>query len=96
LRRPFLAEAGPLRPLLERRTETGTTVPGFARELLERTSDKSPADTTARHRLVDPLTQRPGSFTSCDRHHHHSPAFILAARRWSGTGGRGRTDRRVT
>jgi LuxR family maltose regulon positive regulatory protein len=58
LRRPFLAEAGPLRPLLERRTETGTTVPRFALELLERTSDKSPADTQARHRIIDPLTER--------------------------------------
>jgi LuxR family maltose regulon positive regulatory protein len=58
LRRPFLAEAAPLRPLLDRRIETGTTVPGFALELLERTSDKSPADTQARHRLIDPLTQR--------------------------------------
>jgi LuxR family maltose regulon positive regulatory protein len=58
LRRPFLAEAGPLRPLLERRTETGTAVPEFALELLERTSAGSPADTTARHRLIDPLTER--------------------------------------
>ena len=47
LRRPFLAEAGPLRPLLERRIETGTTVPGFALELLERTSGESPADTAS-------------------------------------------------
>jgi len=45
LRRPFLVEAGVLRPLLERRIETGTAVPGFALELLERTSDESGADT---------------------------------------------------
>ena len=58
LRRPFLAEAGPLRPLLERRIETGTAVPGFALELLERTSDESPADTEARRTFIDPLTER--------------------------------------
>jgi LuxR family transcriptional regulator, maltose regulon positive regulatory protein len=58
LRRPFLAEAGPLRPLLERRIETGTAVPGFALELLERTSGESGADTEARRTFIDPLTER--------------------------------------
>ena len=58
LRRPFLAEAGPLRPLLERRIETGTVVPGFALELLEQTSDESGADTEARRTFIDPLTER--------------------------------------
>jgi LuxR family maltose regulon positive regulatory protein len=58
LRRPFLAEAGVLRPLLERRIETGTAVPGFALELLERTSDESGADTEARRTFIDPLTER--------------------------------------
>jgi LuxR family transcriptional regulator, maltose regulon positive regulatory protein len=58
LRRPFLAEAGPLRPLLERRIETGTAVPGFALELLEQTSDESGADTEARRTFIDPLTER--------------------------------------
>jgi LuxR family maltose regulon positive regulatory protein len=65
LRRPFLAEAGPLRPLLERRTETGTAVSGFALELLERTSGGSPADTEARHRLIGPLTERERTVLRC-------------------------------
>ena len=43
---------------MKRRTETGTAALGFALELLERTSDESPADTTARHSLIDPLTER--------------------------------------
>ena len=58
LRRPFLAEAGVLRPLPERRIETGTAVPGFALELLEQTSDESGADTEARRTFIDPLTER--------------------------------------
>ena len=33
-------------------------MPGFALELLERTSDKSGADTEARRTFIDPLTER--------------------------------------
>jgi LuxR family transcriptional regulator, maltose regulon positive regulatory protein len=58
LRRPFLAEAGPLRPLLERRIDSGSAVPGFALDLLERMSDVSPAAAEARRALIDPLTER--------------------------------------
>jgi LuxR family maltose regulon positive regulatory protein len=58
LRRPFLAEAGTLRPLLERRIESGTAVPEFALDLLERMSDASPAVAENRRPLIDPLTGR--------------------------------------
>jgi LuxR family transcriptional regulator, maltose regulon positive regulatory protein len=58
LRRPFLAEAGPLRPLLERRIESGSAAPEFALDLLERMSDVSPAAAEARRTLIDPLTGR--------------------------------------
>jgi LuxR family transcriptional regulator, maltose regulon positive regulatory protein len=58
LRRPFLSEAGALRPLLERRLESGSAVPEFALDLLERMSDVSPAVAEARRALIDPLTGR--------------------------------------
>jgi LuxR family maltose regulon positive regulatory protein len=58
LRRPFLTEPGPLRPLLERRIENGSAVPEFALDLLERMSDGSAAAAEARYRSVDPLTER--------------------------------------
>ena len=58
LRRPFLAEAGALRPLLERRIESGSAVPGFALDLLERMSGGSPAAAEVRRALIDPLTER--------------------------------------
>jgi len=58
LRRPFLAERGPLRPLLERRIEQGSAVPGFALDVLERMSDVPPAAAEARYRSIDPLTER--------------------------------------
>ena len=58
LRRPLLAEAGPLRPLLERRIERGSAVPEFALDLLERMSDVSPAAAETRRALIDPLTGR--------------------------------------
>jgi len=57
LRRPFLTEPGPLRPLLERRIEQGSAVPEFALDVLERMSDVPPA-AEARYRSVDPLTER--------------------------------------
>jgi LuxR family transcriptional regulator, maltose regulon positive regulatory protein len=57
LRRPFLAEGDLLRPLLERRTERGSAVPGFALELVDRMSSGS-ADAELRRALVDPLTER--------------------------------------
>jgi LuxR family maltose regulon positive regulatory protein len=58
LRRPLLAEAGPLRPLLERRIERGSAVPEFALDLLERMSGVSPAAAEAPRSLIDPLTER--------------------------------------
>jgi LuxR family maltose regulon positive regulatory protein len=57
LRRPFLIEPGPLRPLLERRIENGSAAPEFALDLLERMSDVCPA-AAARRTPVDPLTER--------------------------------------
>jgi LuxR family maltose regulon positive regulatory protein len=57
LRRPFLAEGDLLRPLLERRIEHGSAVPGFALELLDRMSNGQ-ADAEPRRALVDPLTER--------------------------------------
>jgi LuxR family transcriptional regulator, maltose regulon positive regulatory protein len=58
LRRPFLAEAGLLQPLLERRIESGSAAPEFALDLMERMSHVSPAVAEARSALVDPLTGR--------------------------------------
>ena len=58
LRHPFLAEAEALRPLLERRIERGSAVPGFALDLLERMSGGSPAAAEVRRALIDPLTER--------------------------------------
>jgi LuxR family maltose regulon positive regulatory protein len=58
LRRPFLAEAEALRPLLERRIERGSAVPVFALDLLERMSGGSPAAAEVRRALIDPLTER--------------------------------------
>jgi LuxR family maltose regulon positive regulatory protein len=58
LRRPFLTEPGPLRPLLERRIDNGSAVPQFALDLLERMSHASPAAAEARPTLIDPLTER--------------------------------------
>jgi LuxR family maltose regulon positive regulatory protein len=58
LRRPFLAEAGPLRPLLERRIESGSAAPEFGLDLLGRMSEVSPAVTEARRALIDPITVR--------------------------------------
>ncbi|HEY0815507.1 MAG TPA: LuxR C-terminal-related transcriptional regulator [Pseudonocardia sp.] len=57
LRRPFLTEGDLLRPVLERRTERGSAVPGFALDLLDRMSGASYADTELRP-LIDPLTER--------------------------------------
>jgi LuxR family maltose regulon positive regulatory protein len=56
LRRPFLAEAVDLRPILERRLAAGTVVPGFAVDVLGRLSGAPAAvpDSSA----VDPLTER--------------------------------------
>ncbi len=58
LRRPFLAEEGLLRPLLERRIERGSAVPGFALELLARMTDGSGGAAELRPPLVEPLTER--------------------------------------
>jgi LuxR family maltose regulon positive regulatory protein len=58
LRRPFLTEAEPLRPLLERRLDKGTAVPEFTLDLLERMSDRSSAAAEARRTPIDPLTER--------------------------------------
>jgi LuxR family maltose regulon positive regulatory protein len=58
LRRPFLADSGTLRPLLERRIERGSAVPEFALDLLERMTDGSPAIPEIRRALIDPLTGR--------------------------------------
>ena len=58
LRRPFLTEPGPLRPLLKRRIEDGSAAPEFALDLLERMSDVSPAAAQPRHTPIDPLTER--------------------------------------
>jgi LuxR family maltose regulon positive regulatory protein len=58
LRRPFLTEPGPLRPLLERRIEQGSAVPEFALDILERMSDVPPTAAEARYKSVDPLTER--------------------------------------
>jgi LuxR family transcriptional regulator, maltose regulon positive regulatory protein len=58
LRRPFLADSGTLRPLLERRIERGSAVPEFALDLLERVSDGSAAVPEIRRALIDPLTGR--------------------------------------
>jgi DNA-binding NarL/FixJ family response regulator len=58
LRRPFQAEAGTLRPLLERRIASGSAVREFALDLLERMSTGSPAPAEARRALIEPLTER--------------------------------------
>jgi LuxR family maltose regulon positive regulatory protein len=57
LRQPFLWEAAELRPLLERRLERGTVVPGFVVDLLERISGVPGAGDPARA-WSDPLTER--------------------------------------
>jgi LuxR family transcriptional regulator, maltose regulon positive regulatory protein len=58
LRRPFLSEPGPLRPLLDRLIDNGSAAPEFALDLLEQMSNVSPAAAQARHAPVDPLTER--------------------------------------
>ena len=58
LRRPFLAEAVDLRPLLAQRIERGTVAPAFALDLLERMAGATPTTNKARRALVDPLTER--------------------------------------
>ena len=58
LRRPFQAEAGTLRPLLERRIASGSAVREFALDLLEQMSKGSPAPAEARRALIEPLTER--------------------------------------
>ena len=56
LRRPFLTEVIDLRPILERRLENGTIVPGFAVDVLARLSGDPPfPDPLA---FIDPLTER--------------------------------------
>lgn len=58
LRRPFLAEADMLRPLLARRIESGSAAEEFALDVLERMSHVTPAAAGDRHALSDPLTGR--------------------------------------
>ena len=58
LRRPLLTDSAPLQPLLQRRIESGSVVPAFALDLLERISGASPTHTEVRRALIDPLTDR--------------------------------------
>ena len=58
LRRPFLAEAAPLRPLLERRIETGTAVPGFRARTARTDIRRVRGRHEARRTFIDPLTER--------------------------------------